>query len=110
MSGPIVIAIYNPKPGQAPALEEILAEHVPILRQEELATARPVVLLRSTDGRYLEIFEWASPQAPERAHDNPRVKALWERIGKVAEVGRLVDLPCAHRSFPHFEPVEHVIT
>ena len=51
MSGPVVIAIYNPKPGQARALEEILAEHVPTLRQEELATARPVVLLRSADGR-----------------------------------------------------------
>ncbi len=110
MSGPIVIAVYNPKPDQARALEEILAEHVPLLRREELATSRPVVLLRSADGRYLEIFEWASVQSAEKAHDNPRVKALWARLEAVAEVGCLVDLPCAHRSYPHFEPVDNVIT
>ena len=109
MSGPVVIAVYNPKPGQEQALKEILAEHVPTLRREELATARPVVLLRSADGRYLEIFEWASEQSAEKAHDTPRVKALWARLEAVAEVGRLVDLPCAHRSFAHFESVDNVI-
>jgi quinol monooxygenase YgiN len=110
MSGAVVIAVYNPKPGQERALEEILAEHVPLLRREELATSRPVVLLRSSDGRYVEIFEWASEQSAEKAHDNPRVKALRERLEAVAEVGRLVDLPCAHRSFPHFEAIDNVIT
>jgi hypothetical protein len=110
MSGPVVIAVYKPKPGQARALEDLLAEHVPTLRREELATARPVVLLRSEDGIYLEIFEWASVQSPARAHDNARVQALWQRIAQVAEVIRLADLPCAHRSFPHFEPVEGVVT
>jgi quinol monooxygenase YgiN len=110
MSGPIVIAVYKPKPDQARALLEILAEHVPLLRREELATARPVVLLRSPDGSYLEIFEWASVQSAESSHDNPRVKALWARLEGVAELGRLVDLPCAHRSFPHFEPVDGVVS
>ena len=110
MSGPVVIAVYKPKPGQGRALEDLLAEHVPTLRREELATARPVVLLRSADGVYLEIFEWASVQSPARAHDNTRVQALWQRIAQVAEVIRLADLPCAHRSFPHFEPVEGVVS
>jgi hypothetical protein len=110
MSGPIVIAVYKPKPGQSRALEDLLAEHVPTLRREELATARPVVLLRSDDGSYLEIFEWASTQSPGQAHDNARVQALWQRIAGTAEVIRLADLPCAHRSFPHFESVEGVVS
>jgi hypothetical protein len=109
MSGPVVIAVYIPKPGQEHALLEILAEHVPTLRRAELATARPVVLLRSPEGHILEIFEWASVQSAEKAHDNPQVKALWARLEAVAEVGRLVDLPGAHRSFPHFEPIDNVI-
>jgi hypothetical protein len=110
MSGAIVIAVYKPKAGQARALEDLLADHVPTLRREELATARPVVLLRSEDGNYLEIFEWASAQSPGHAHDNVRVQALWQRIAEVAEVIRLADLPCAHRSFPHFEAVEGVVS
>jgi len=110
MTGPVVIAVYKPKPGQARALEDLLAEHVPTLRQEELATARPVILLRSEDGSYLEIFEWASSHSMGEAHDNARVQALWRRIGETAEVIRLADLPCAHRSFSHFEPVEGVVS
>ena len=105
-----MIAVYKPKLDQEHVLLEILAEHVPTLRREELATARPVVLLRSPEGHILEIFEWASAQSAEKAHDNPRVKALWARLEAVAEVGRLADLPGAHRSFPHFEPLDSVIT
>jgi quinol monooxygenase YgiN len=110
MHGPAGIAVYKPKPGQARALEDLLAEHVPTLRQEELATSRSVVLLRSDDGSYIEIFEWASGHSPGKAHENGRVRALWDRIAAVAERKCLADLPSAHHNFPQFCPIEDVVS
>ena len=102
----MVIASYRPKPGQAEALLGLVREHVPILREQQLATAREPLVLRAKDGTLLEIFEWVSPAAVEAAHGNQAVLALWERFGAACEFVSLASLPEAQAVFAHFEPVE----
>jgi hypothetical protein len=110
MTPETVIAIYRPRPGKEEELAALLREHVPLLRDEGLATNRPVVLLRSRqDGSYLEIFEWASPEAMERAHRNPRVLALWEHFAGASEYLPFASLHEATALFPSFEAVDGLV-
>ncbi len=110
VEGQIVIAAYRPKSGKAADLEIILRRHVPTLRSAGLVTERPVTLLKSfTDGTYLEIFEWVSGEAAEKAHDTPAVAAVWEAIGAIADFVPLSALPESARPFPHFAPVDAVV-
>ena len=102
----VVIAAYRPKPGQEKLLLEVVKTHVPILRQQKLATSRPVQVLRASDGTLLEIFEWVSDEAVEKAHHDPIVQKLWERFAKVSDFGTLASVPGAQEPFPHFEPVD----
>ena len=104
--GHVVIATYRPKPGQEKLLLEVVRTHVPILRQQGLATSRPVQVLRASDGTLVEIFEWVSDAAVEQAHTNPAVQKLWERFGQVSDFATLASLPGSGKPFPHFEPVD----
>ncbi|HZL99336.1 MAG TPA: hypothetical protein VFD43_03700 [Planctomycetota bacterium] len=104
--GQVVIAAYRPKPGQEQLLLEVVRTHVPVLRRQKLATARPVQVLRAGDGTLLEIFEWVSEEAVEKAHHDPVVKQLWERFARVSDFTTLASLPGAQEPFPHFEPVD----
>lgn len=110
MAGEVVLACYRPHPGKEFALLERLRRHVPLLRAEGLATDRPVTLLRShRDGAIIEIFEWVSPDAARRAHESPKVLAMWESIGHLADARALVDLAEAGARFPHFGVLEGVV-
>jgi len=109
MSPQVVIAAYRPREGQDAALRALISRHVPALREAGLATARPVLLLRSlTDGTYLEIFEWASADAARQAHEHPVVRKLWEEFDGMSEFRSLGSLPEAGKPFPHFEAVDGV--
>lgn len=98
----LVIACYRPKDGQDGALRELLREHVPTLRREGLATAREPVLLRASDGTYVELFEWVSSDAVQAAHTHPVVLAMWERFGAACDYVTLGDLAEAREPFAHF--------
>ncbi|MEM9301009.1 MAG: hypothetical protein AAGE01_02805 [Pseudomonadota bacterium] len=98
MSGRIVIVGYRPKPGCEDRLRELVAGHLDVLRAKGLATDREAVVMRAEDGTHLEVFEWMSRAAIERAHDDPDVTALWSAFadvcdfipaGEVAELGEL---------------------
>jgi hypothetical protein len=104
--GEMVIACYRPKPGCEADLAKLVREHVPTLRKLGLATPRPATALRASDGTLIEIFEWVSAQAVERAHTDPVVGDLWERFMAVSDFITLADLPGAAQPFPHFAPVE----
>lgn len=104
-----VIAAYRPKPGKDRDLEAVIRRHVPTLRRLGLATARPVVLLKSfVDGTYLEIFEWTDEHAAGKAHVAKDVQELWEAMGQVSDFVALQQLGEAARPFPHFRPVDGV--
>ena len=98
-----VIAQYRPKPGFESALLALVDRHVPRLRELELATEAPVVLLRAADGTLLEIFDWRDEAAVETAHVHPEVQSLWEEFGTLCDFTTLASLQEAGRPFPHFE-------
>jgi hypothetical protein len=100
----IVIAVYRPRPGQEEVLQDLLREHVPYLRAEGLATARPVIHGKALDGSYVEIFEWETGGI-DRAHGHPGVHALWQRWAAACDYVALKDLPEAQGLFAGFEPV-----
>ena len=81
MTAVTVLAVYRPKPGKAEALDRLMIEHLPILRAEGLATDHPATVLKAADGTVVEIFEWVSKDAIDRAHAIPAVMALWARFG-----------------------------
>lgn len=99
----IVIALYKPHAGQDAALRALVESHVPALRRAGLITERPSVLMRSSDGTFVEIFEWV-PGGAERAHAHPEIGPLWGAMSEVADFTSLADLPEARGRFPHFTP------
>lgn len=100
-----VIALYRPHEGRSAELDDLVRRHWPLLREEELVTARRPLVLRGADGTILDIFEWR-PGGAADAHENPRVQALWSRMMEVAEMVTLSDLAEASRPFPHFKAAD----
>lgn len=106
MSNQIVIAMYRPHEDKRAELLEIVATHLPALREYELVTERPTVLMEAEDGTLLEIFEWVSAEAASQAHEHPVIAKIWEGMGEVGSFCTLSELAEAGRMFPHFQPVE----
>ena len=104
--GEFVIAVYKPKEGQGEQLDDLVRRHVTILRAEGLVTDRPAYAMRSSDGTVVEVFEWLSKEAIEKAHTNPAVASLWEEFGAVCEYGTLGDLPEAGQIFAGFSAID----
>lgn len=104
--GRIVIACYRPKPGREDDLRSLMSTHVPTLRAEGLATDRTPILMRAGDGTIIEVFEWTSPEAIERAHTNPNVLAMWERYSHVCDYVKIGDVAEASELFSAFEPLD----
>ena len=100
-----VIALYRPKPGQEAALMAEVRGHAPTLQALGLATARTPMAMRASDGTVLEIFEWASQEAIDRAHHDPTVAAMWQRFGAACDFVQLGSLAEATLLFPDFEPL-----
>jgi len=99
----VVIAIYRPKPGKISTLEELVKKHYSTLKEYGLATDRETLICRSSDQSILEIFEWVSAEAAEKAHDHPAVAKIWEAMAVVCDFGKLDQLPEAKSRFPHFQ-------
>jgi len=101
----IVLVCFRPLPGKESALTELLKEHVPILRSQGLATTRDPLFLSSNDGVIVEIFEWVSEAAIEAAHQNPQVRAMWERFNATCEFVSLSGLSESQGLFATFSPL-----
>lgn len=103
MSTPeVVIAMYRPKAGKIAELEALVKKHFNTLKEYGLTTDRQPFLGRSADGTILEVFEWASRSAAEKAHDHPAVAKIWEAMSMVCEFGTLEQMPESKNRFPHF--------
>jgi hypothetical protein len=101
----LVIAMYRPKSGKIAELESLVQKHFPVLRESGLTTDKDSFIGRSSDGTIIEIFEWVSLDAAQKAHDHPAVAKIWEEMGLVCDFGKLNQLPEAEQRFPHFEKV-----
>jgi predicted membrane GTPase involved in stress response len=105
MAAQIVIVNYKAKEGKDAELMGCIKDHMDVLRKEGLATHRPAVVMRATDGSLLELFEWVSAEAVEKAHTNPAVGELWKRFSECCTINKLADLAEAKDMFATFEPV-----
>lgn len=104
--GRVVIVTYRPREGREAQLLDAIRDHAPTLRAEGLVTERAPTVLRTDDGSYLEIFEWASPESIGAAHSSPVVQRLWERFEEACEYRTLASLQEAEKMFPEFEPID----
>lgn len=101
----ISIAAYRPKPGQEEELRAVVADHVPLLRAEGLATSRAPIVMQAADGTVLEVFEWVSSAAIGAAHENPRVQQLWVRFNAACDYVPLKELAEVQGLFAGFRPL-----
>ncbi len=90
--GRFVIVAYRPKPGQERTLDALVAKHLSVLAQEGLVSGRPASVMRAEDGTIVEVFEWASADAIERAHTNAAVGALWGEFAAACDYVPLASL------------------
>jgi quinol monooxygenase YgiN len=103
--GRIVIAVYRPKPGCEARLLQVARKHEPLLRREGLIGDRPAHLMRATDGTVIEVFEWRSAGAIERAHSSPTVQALWAEFAEACDYVPMASLAEARQVFAEFEAI-----
>jgi hypothetical protein len=85
-------------------LSQLTREHVPLLRDEGLATERPGIAARAADGTIVEVFEWA-PGSVEKAHKNLVVLKLWERYASACEIVLLEQLAESSTMFASVTPI-----
>lgn len=103
--GSISVACYKPRPGCEAALHELVRNHLPPLRAERLVTDRPSIVMRTSDGTIVEVFEWVSQEAIAGAHQNPAVIDLWKRFEAVCTYEIPSNISEFQKMFSHFEPV-----
>jgi len=101
--GRFVIAAYRPKEGRAQQLLAAVRAHAGVLRAEGLISDRPAHVMRAADGTVVEVFEWLSTAAIERAHSNPAVQALWAEFGAACDYVPIATVPEAQQIFSEFE-------
>jgi quinol monooxygenase YgiN len=105
MSSYVFMALYRPKEGKAEELKNVLENHIPTLREEGLITSREPLQLQAADGTIIEIAEWNSKEAMEKAHMTPSVQTIWDEISELAELTNLSSLEEANELFPNFKPL-----
>ena len=98
------IVAYRPKPAQESELLSLTAEHVPYLREKGMATERPHVVARASDGTVVEVFEWAEGGL-DRAHSDAGVGELWSRFAAACDFVPLSSLAETGMMFANFVPV-----
>jgi hypothetical protein len=57
------------------------------------------VLMRSSEGTGVEVFEWKSREAIQQAHSNTTVIKLWERFAEVCDFEIPVNVKNSKRCF-----------
>src|ERR1700743_3230893 len=100
--GRTVIVGYKPKPGKEVALKESMKTHLPILAKEDLVRDKESYIMEANDGTIVEVFEWLSEEAIEKARTNPAVLKMWGEYAEVCEyipVGNLSEIANLYSGF-----------
>ena len=87
-SGLVVVVTYRVAAGNEARFETLLARHTSTLRTLGLITDWPTRTLRRNHGGeafYIEVFEWSSPDAADRASEVPEVIEIWEPMAAACE-------------------------
>ena len=104
--GRFVIVAYQPKPEKEPQLLAAVRKHKHVLRSEDLVTDTPALVMRAADGTIVEVFEWRSADAIQKAHSNPAVWALWSDFGEACDYTPLNKLAETEQMFAEFDSVQ----
>jgi quinol monooxygenase YgiN len=104
--GRIVVVGLKPKPGKEAELEALIKMHLPILREEGLATDRAPIVMRAEDGTIVEVFEWKSKEAINAAHSNTAVLAMWQKYSEVCEFVPVSRINEFSEMFSEFTPLD----
>jgi quinol monooxygenase YgiN len=102
----IVIVCYQPKEGKEAELKALVQEHVPILRAEQMATDREPVMMQAANGTIIEVFEWVSAEAIQKAHTSPVVQAMWQRFNEACTYVAPDTLAECQHIFSTFKPMD----
>src|SRR5687768_1877614 len=103
MQGTILsFSSYKAKQGQEATLVELVKIHLPKLRELGLATERHNYVAKSSDGRIIEVFEWASDNAVNAAHQHPAISDIWEKMTLIADFLPMNSLPEGSAPFASF--------
>jgi hypothetical protein len=102
-----VICQYRPRADAVDDLMELIREHRVTYMELGLATDRTeeIYIGEDQDGSgplIVAIFQWVDAEAPGRAHQHPRIGALWEKMATLVE-DRAMGPGMA---FPHFATKE----
>ena len=101
-----VMCTYRVRESREAEFQELLRRHHPKLLELGLVTDTPSMLFRGVDAKVrpyvIEIFEWKSAAATQRAHEHPEVMAIWEPMDELCESRD--GLP--NMEFPHLERLE----
>ena len=100
--GRSVIVAYRPKPGMQEQLRALVARHVELLHDEGLVSAKPPYAMCAADGTIVEVFEWLSQDAIDRAHASPKVQALWAEFSLACDYVPVGSLAETSRPFSEF--------
>lgn len=105
MDSRIVIVAYKPKPGKGGDLEKLVLTHYERLDRESLVTGRKPVIMKTGDGIIIEVFEWKSAAAIEKAHSNQAVQQMWGEFGAVCDYIPFGSVSESSNMFANFSPV-----
>lgn len=106
----VVLALYQVAKENEKALLKLLPKKRRYFLKTGYATKRLPILLRSRENPeiFIEIFEWKSQEAVAKAHQGPKVRAIWDEMDKLCKrIGQgLNEIPEFATPFPHFDPVD----
>ena len=103
--GRITFAIYRPKAGKEKQLLQLVDEHLPILKSQNLVTDRKPIVMQAKNKSVIEVFEWKSRDAIDHAHHNPEVQKLWQRFGEVCDFESPTNIEEFSQMFSEFEAI-----
>ena len=101
-----VIVLYRPKKGKDKHLLQLIKDHIPILRTQNLVTDREPIAMRAADGTVVEVFEWKSTEAIKQAHHNKAVQELWVKFSQVCDYEIPVNVKEFQMLFSEFETID----
>ena len=105
MEGRIVMVAYKPKPGKETELRHLAVDHHPRLKEQDLVTDRLPILMRSTDGTIIEVFEWRSAEAIQQAHSNKAAGEMWMQFSEVCDYVSIDKIPESANRFADYSPL-----
>jgi quinol monooxygenase YgiN len=100
----IVIAAFRPKPGKSRELKSLMKRHLSRLRKDGLVTDRKRIRMEASDGTIIELFEWKSQEAIEKAHATPDLISIWDEYNDVCKHIPISELQEKTALFADFTP------